>query len=119
MDHLRLRNTAHQSISNNGSRALLRRPGQADRKCWASVIDYTGIEKLKLTNPTDRRALISAIARDSDEEIELVGPTVEDTLVILAKESDDEVETLRFYAPIGRIKPGDLTLLYDTKVHKA
>lgn len=116
--------TADAMIRRWGTPSILRR-ASGDRPCWAGVFEYTAVEAQKfgrLYNPTDRRCLISVFMRDvtkpnSSLQTLLVQPdSDQDVLVRLRRNSFVEFEVLRIYAPLDKLQPGDMTVMYDLRV---
>ena len=118
--------SADAMIRRWGAPSVLRR-ASGDRPCWAAVFEYTAMETAKfgkLYNPTDRRCVISVFMRDvtkpngSLSTLLLPQPDSEqDVLVRLTRSAPAvEFEVLRIYAPLDKLQPGGITVMYDLRV---
>ena len=87
--------------------AKLRRNG-VDRDCTAVEIAFSPMERKKLSNPVDRRVLISAEGLTEP-------PTTADSLVFF-DENGDQTELLRLIEPPGKLAPAGIVVFYDLMV---
>lgn len=111
-DDARRLKLSDQMIRKYGAQAILRR-STGDRVCWACIVQYTTSEKQgRMINPTDRRALVSAVGLDPPPSSEV------DSLVTLDPETGAEKETLRIIAPIDRVAPAQSVLYWDLQVRR-
>lgn len=114
-------------IEKYGDLALLRQRGLPDRYVSAVVANYTPMERLGgMSNPVDRKALISAISPDTNLPLD-PEPSEKDVLVTIQLNDDGspmlgaggipmEDERLRIVAPPGRIGPSRMTLYWKLQV---
>lgn len=96
-------------LRRRGQQAILRRQS-GDRPCLCAIVAYKPVDDVgKLTNPTDRRALISPFVPGTttlldppNSELDRLVTDADGPLVILA--------------PIGKIAPAGVVVAYDVKV---
>jgi len=117
-DYTRTRSTADRMISKWGAVALLRRQGAPDRKCMAFITSFTPQERMgRLTNPLDRKALVSAVSPDGA----LLDPEPDeqkDRLIMLDPKTGAETENLHIFEPPDKIDPAGVIVLYQLAVRR-
>jgi hypothetical protein len=114
-------------IRRYGDLALLRQPGLPDRYVSYLSAQFTAAERLGMAqNPTDRKALISAIAPDTGLPLD-PEPSEKDTLITLVLDDQGapvltpggaptEDERLVIVAPPGRVGPSRQQLYWRLQV---
>jgi len=115
VDYTISRRKADRMIRDHGMTAVLRRNGAPDRQVSACFIAFSPMENLKITDPTDRKVLVSAL--DPNDDTAVIDPPdfVKDRLVTFAQPPGDppvEAENLRIVAPPGRVAPGDTVVFW-------
>src|SRR5436853_7468122 len=90
--------------------AVLRRPGASDRPCIAAFTAILPMERLgKLTDPLDRKVLVSSLAPDGSE----LDPPVfgKDSLVTFNRDGSEDAN-LRIVEPRGSVGWGAVTVFW-------
>ena len=95
---------ADRMIARYGAPAKLRR-GTVDRACTAVEIAYTPSERRALTNPTNRRVLVSALNQTTPIDRELDKLVMNDPTTGLERE-------LRIVDPPGRLSPSSAVIVF-------
>ena len=118
-DYLGTRATADRLIQRFGMAAVLRRTGSPDRPCFVAIIDNEPTDKATaLTNPTDRRVLLSA----SGAEIEATPPDNESDLLVTFVQPPTnppvQDEVLPFTCPVKKYAPAGIVVLYEFTVRR-
>ncbi len=101
-----------------GRLGALRRVGEADQQVWVGTRDLLPSERLKVNDPEERMALISAIAPDGAVIAE---PSREkDRLVLYVPDSDPLVdeEILRIMTLPGKLHTGPTVLYWKFNVRR-
>jgi hypothetical protein len=123
----RSRQVWHGLIQRYGDLALLRQPGLADRFVSYLPANFSGIERLGgISNPADRKALISEISPDSGLPLD-PEPSEKDVLVTLQLDDDgfplldtggnpQVDEMLKIVAPPSRVGPSRHVLYWRLTV---
>jgi hypothetical protein len=110
---------ADELIQFFGMNAVLRRTGIADRPCRVAILSYDPRDaKTDLTNPTDRRVVMSA----ANPEVQATPPNNElDQLVTFVQPPANppvEDEVLPFTCPVKPTRPAGITVLYEFTVRQ-
>jgi hypothetical protein len=118
-DYLKSKATADKLIRKFGMKAVLRRTTDTptDRPCWVVVIDEMPRDaQTELTNPTDRRVILSAVG----PEIEAKPPDKEyDTLVTFIQPGGTiQNEVLPFTSPVKKYAPAGITVAFESTVRR-
>jgi hypothetical protein len=117
-DYTKTRATADRMIRKWGSTAVLRRQDAADRQCTAFITNFDPMERMgKLTNPLDRKALVSALAPDGT----LLNPAPDeqkDRLIALDPSTGAETDNLHIFEPPDRVDPAGVVVLYQLAVRR-
>lgn len=115
-DYTRSRASADKMLKRWGAPALLR-SAAGDRSCTAFITSFNPQERVgKLTNPLDKKALISALAPDGSV---LVPPDNEsEQLVTLDPVTGVETGTLTITEPPDAVDPAGIACLYQLAVRK-
>jgi hypothetical protein len=96
---------ADRMIARYGSTTAKLRRGSSDRTCTAVEIAFTPRERRQLTNPTDRRILISSENLPTPPDQQL------DKLVVIDPVTGLEQE-LKIVEPVGRLAPSFSTAVF-------
>ena len=117
-DYLGSRATADRLITKFGMKASLRRNG-TDRDCYVVIVDYMPSDKAtEMTNPTDRKVVMSAGLGD----VPTTPPVNEkDQLVTYFQPPDDPPvvkEILPFTCPVQPISPAGVVVAYEFTVRR-
>lgn len=117
-DYTKTQATADRMLRKWGSTAILRRQSTADRQCTVFITSFSPMERMgKLTNPLDRKALVSALAPDGtllspgpDEQV--------DRLIVLDPKTGAEIENLHIFEPPDKVDPAGVVALYQLSVRR-
>lgn len=116
-DYLGSRATADKLIHKFGMRAVLRRAADTptDRPCWVVIIDELPRDAAtELTNPTDRRIIMSAVGLDSEPP-----DNERDQLVTFIQPGGvEQNELLPFTCPVKKYAPAGITVAYEFTVRR-
>jgi len=100
---------ADRMIARYGSTTAKLRRGSSDRVCTAVEIAFSPRERRALTNPTDRRVLISA-------ENLTIPPDQQHDKLIMPNPATGIDQELRIVEPVGRLAPAGLVVFWDLMV---
>jgi hypothetical protein len=116
-DYLGTRATADKLIHKFGMAAVLRRATDTptDRPVWVVIVDEMPRDDAsQLTNPTDRKVIMSAVGLDSEP------PDNERDLLVTFIQPGGTVqnEVLPFTCPVKKYAPAGVTVAYDFTVRR-
>ncbi len=118
-DYITSRADADEMVHYFGMAAVLRRATDTptDRPCWVVIIDELPKEQAaQLTNPTDRKVILSPIGLDDEPPDDQL-----DSLVTFFQPPTTlpvEKEVLPFTSPLKKTAPAGITVLYEGTVRR-
>lgn len=119
-DFARSRRVADNMIKKFGKRTpAVLRSASGDRPCTAAVMKFDAQERMgRVMDPTDRKALVSALAPDGSV---LASPDhLTEHLVTFVADSDPPIEdeNLRIVAPTEPVGPSDIAIFWRLQVRR-
>lgn len=116
-DYLGTKATADNLIHKFGMAAVLRRAKDTptDRPCWVVIIDELPRDAAtELTNPTDRRVIMSAVGLENEPP-----DNEQDLLVTFIQPGGvTQNEVLPFTCPVKKYAPAGITVAYEFTVRR-
>ena len=115
----RLRWHNHIGYWSNWGKAVLRRPGTADRLCVACVTEFRPRERVgNMVDPEARKARVSALAPDGVTVLDPAPDRERDSLIVFNPDGTEQ-PPYRIVAKPGREEPvAGLTLFWTLQVRR-